>query len=183
MPTVTADSYGIDYTGATDVTAALTAAINAQPAGNTFQLHPNGKYLTAVTLANTWTPTNVIVDGQGATLFRNTRRDGDRANDPNILNFNAPGSTLKNLNVYGFRKDVYTGDKLTVVAGTPFVSGTGVILDGQNEEVRLPNVKLDFKLSLGVWQNDEVPFYFRYGLDGLLHFEAVLADTTHVANL
>lgn len=177
------DDYGIDYTGATDVTAALAAAINEQPPGATFTFHPGGKFLTGGIQENVWTPTDVTIDGLGATLFRNVRRNLDTAtgvNDLNIIEFNAPGSTLKNLNVYGFRKDVYTGDLLTTVAGTPTVSGTTMLLDAQNEEVRLPNVKLDFLTPPGNFTNDEIPYYSRYGLDGLLHFEALLSDTNHV---
>jgi hypothetical protein len=180
MPIVTADSYGIDFTGATDVTVALAAAINAQPSGNTFQLHPGGLYLTNSPM--TLTPTNVIIDGQGAFTFRNVRRSGDSGTHSDIVIFNGPDSTLRDLSIYGFRKDVYTGDKLTTVTGSPLVSGTTVLLDALNEEVRLPQTPLDyFATPTPGPTNFETPFYFR-GVDGLVRFEATLSDTTHVAN-
>lgn len=186
---VSADSYGIDHTGATDVLSALSAAINAQSPGTTFTLHAGGLYLTTYNLPLIITAPGVIIDGLGASLFRNQRRTATTGTTPhdNILTISAANVTVRNLKIYGFRKDIYTGDVLTTVAGSPSVVSTTTQLDTQNEEVRLPKVGLDIDSTINLpanpvsthphpFTNYETPYYFRQ-VDGTLKFEASLSGT------
>jgi hypothetical protein len=181
MPIVTADSYGIDYTGATDVGTALANAINAN-SGNTFQLHPNGRYLLNTNInsyGTIWTAGNIVIEGQDAALFRNVKRDNGYAPHYNMVTIygNAGPVTVADLHLYGYRKDPYPGNELTTVAGTPTPSGATVQLDAVNEEVRLPQVPLDWVRFSGEPINSyhdwETPFYFR-DPDGYVQFDFLL---------
>lgn len=180
MTTVTADSYGIDNTGATDVTAALATAINAQPAGTLFQLHANGRYKSDS--VKVWNNANgITVDGQNATIFESTRRVGvvlGPAGTVKTLQITGANMVVRNLNMYGFRKDVYTGQYLVAVNGAPTVAGTTMVLDAQNEEVRLPQIVYD---TIAGQKNYETAYYSR-DPDGFIRFEFSASDTAQVTS-
>lgn len=182
MATVTADSYGIDNTGATDITAALATAINAQPAGTIFQLHADGSYKSDA--QKIWSNSNgITIDGQNAAIFESIRRTGvPTTSNPTFgtvktLSIVGANMTVRNLRLYGFRKDVYPGTYLVAAAGSPTKVGSTWVLDAQGEEVRLPQTPLDMVVSIEY----ETPFYFR-DKDGYVRFEFSASDTTHVAN-
>lgn len=184
MAIVTADSYGIDNTGATDITTALNSAINAQPAGTIFQLHANGSYKSDS--AKNWSNSaGITIDGQNAAIFESTRRTGSPtpANPTpgtvKTLALTGANLTVRNLRLYGFRKDVYTGTYLVAVAGSPTLVGTTMVLDAQNEEVRLPKGVYD-TIAAGQ-RNYETSYYFR-DKDGYVRFEFSASDTNHVTN-
>jgi hypothetical protein len=71
----TADKFTADTTGATDVTAALIAAINALPASGGELFVPRGTYLVDMTAARHISRGNFILSGEGeATIFRQKPR-------------------------------------------------------------------------------------------------------------
>lgn len=184
MATVTADSYGIDNTGATDVTTALNSAINAQPAGTVFQLHADGSYKSDA--QKSWSnPNGITIDGQNAAIFESIRRTGvpqsqnPTAGTVKTLSISGANMVVRNLRLYGFRKDVYTGTYLVAVNGSPTLVGTTMVLDAQDEEVRLPQIVYD-TIAAGQ-RNYETAYYFR-DKDGQVRFEFSASDTAHVAN-
>lgn len=177
MAIVTADSFGIPFDGSSDVRLAFQSAWETCVPGDTFQLHAGGLYLTTFDTPILLFAPGVTLEGNGASIFRNQRRTAIKASPTeDILQVRGNNITVQNLKLFGFRKDEYTGEKLTTVAGVPTVVGSTVELRDADEEVRLPLVGLDQVGNPKVSTNFETPFYFR-SVDGLNRFEAVLSGT------
>jgi hypothetical protein len=126
--------------GVTDVSDALNRIYSLLRPGDTLVFPPNGVYLYSNSIHLRGLE-RVTVDCQGATFY--TLSDVS-----NLWPFNIDSSqsvTLKNPRIIGYKPDTYNGSTLTTVAGTPTISGTTVLLDAQNECVRVPNTDRYFR--------------------------------------
>lgn len=137
----TVDAPGsIDATGHQDVTGALTLLFTSAPAGSTVRLAPNGRYRVDGTVVVRGRH-DVVIDGQGATLFAPTdgtgalnargRVGGARLarSRAHLLIFGGAGVTVQNLSIQGPNGSGTYQPALEAQAGVVIRKSQRVVLD------------------------------------------------------
>lgn len=163
---VTLEEMGIDTTGATDVTAALTDLFEKLP-DNTYLTCERGLY-GRIRLDNTCVVTgrSLHMDLGGAAFTVGT----DDSTVPMLLTRNLEDSILENFRMYGFRTQDDTGDGMTDVSGSA-INGTARELDAQDDEAMLP-----------ITSGNPIHWYSARDPDGYVRVDFNLSDSAQVEN-
>lgn len=163
-------------TGLVDVSVAFSRVVNAAPSGFTVRAAPGAVYRFDSDVM--WTSLRgVEIDFTGSIIILMEQR-----NAPFLRLNNCTDVTLRAPTILGYKTTTHNGSTQTVVAGTPTVSGTGMLLDALNEEVQMQdNVTWDLPHHFARVMPQQIGIADD-NLGPRNYFTVTLSDTTHVAS-